>query len=392
METVMRRRALIMTGASFFAFFLFGALEALKGPTLPALLAEMGYSYSAGGTIVTGAYLGFLVACVLAGFISDRLGRKAVLVIAALSYIAGIAGYASANGFVLFAVSFFLVGFAGGAVELGCNYVIVDVQNNPGRYLNLLAFFYGAGAMLAPLYAGRLMGGGRSWRDVYLFLLPAVGLMLLVFIVVRYPVRPGAAADGFAFREIVRVAFTRRMLWVYVVVFAYVAAEIAVATWLVEYLEKFRGVAPDSGAAWLSLFFAGIMAGRFVGSFLVERIGELRIMTACSLLAFACIAIGLAGPGSAVFLLPLSGLFFSVILPTAIAYVSKSHQDHLGPLLGFLLCFIGVGGMAGPWTVGVLNDAAGLRVGLGAAAAFCLLTATALYMLGRGARPARAAG
>lgn len=391
MDAITRRRALIITIGSFIAFFLFGAVEAVKGPTLPALIGEMGYSYSAGGSIVTAAYLGFLIACLVTGYISDRVGRKAVVAIALLAYLAGIAGYASSTSFALFVASFFLVGFGGGAIELGCNHIIIDVQKKPGMYLNLLAFFYGIGAMLAPLYAGGIMRAGGSWRDAYLYLLPATLFMLLFFAVARYPARPDAAANNPDFRAVARVAFTRRMLWVYVLVFAYVAAEIAMATWLVEYLEKFRNVPLDSSATWLSLFFAGIMAGRFVGSFFVERIGELRIMTACSLAALVCIAVGLAGPDSLVFLLPLTGLFFSIILPTAIAYVSKLHKENLGPLLGFLLCFIGVGGMAGPWAVGALNDAAGLRVGLGASAAFCLLITAALFMLGRDPAPERKA-
>ncbi|MDR0361299.1 MAG: MFS transporter [Planctomycetota bacterium] len=378
-----RRRVLIVTIGSFLAFFLFGVLEAVKGPTLPALIGEMGYSYSAGGAIVTSAYFGFLVACLVTGYLSDRIGKKWVLVIAAASYLLGVSGYSSVHGYALFILFFFFVGFAGGAVELGCNYIIIDVQKKPGMYLNLLAFCYGLGAMLAPLYARSVMRGEGGWRGVYWNTLPAVLLMLALFLAVRYPVLAGTGGGGrFDFRALAKVAFTRRMFWVYVIVFAYVAAEIGMATWLVEYLEKRRSVSPQSSAAALSVFFGGIMAGRFVGSFLVDRIGELRIMAACSLLACACIVVGLAGPARLTLLLPLTGLFFSIILPTCIAYVSRLHKGNLGPLLGFLLSFIGVGGMAGPWLIGLLNDAAGIGLGLGASAFFCLLIALALGILG----------
>ncbi|MCC8165870.1 MAG: hypothetical protein LIQ31_06915, partial [Planctomycetes bacterium] len=50
-----RIRIIAMTIGAFLTFFTFGFIDVLKGSTLPAVLDEMGYSYSRGGVIVMAA-------------------------------------------------------------------------------------------------------------------------------------------------------------------------------------------------------------------------------------------------------------------------------------------------------------------------------------------------
>lgn len=65
-----------ITIGSFIAFFLFGFADNLKGPTLPAVLQELHFNYAQGGTLVFGAYFGFLIATLLTGMLADRAGNK----------------------------------------------------------------------------------------------------------------------------------------------------------------------------------------------------------------------------------------------------------------------------------------------------------------------------
>ncbi len=157
-----------ITCGAFLAFFLFGFADNLKGPTFPTLLDDLDFSYSVGGTIVLGAYLGFLVATLLTGPLSDVAGKKVVIFIACGCLFVGMLGYSVVSAFWALAVAMTIIGLGMGALEVGGNLIIVDIhQQGKGRFLNLLAFFHGAGSMLAPLYAGRLLDAGVSWRSIY---------------------------------------------------------------------------------------------------------------------------------------------------------------------------------------------------------------------------------
>lgn len=371
-----------MTAGSFLAFAIFGVIDVLKGSTLSAMLKEMGFSYSTGGIIVMAAYFGFVVSTLSTGVIADYVGRKAVLIIAAVFYIVGMTGYAAAGGIAFFMFSYFCIGFGCGAVELGSNHIIIDVQTrNSGRYLNLLATFYGVGSMLAPLYAGQLFKAGFTWRDIYLFGLAMPVVLLLFFLLARYPTTAASRPGGMDFRLLFKSAFTWKMWLLYILVFAYVASEVCVATWLVEYLLVLREIPMETGAFWLSLYFAGLMVGRFVGSFVVERLGYVRMMIIAVVLSIASIMGGVFGPDGLSFLLPLTGLFFSIILPTATAVVSTIIKVNIGTILGVFFCFVGLGGMAGPWLQGLANDCFGIRIGMTTPAFFCLLMLICLILI-----------
>lgn len=386
-----RARIVVMTIGSFLAFFIFGVVDVLKGSTLSAVLDDMRFSYTRGGLIVMAAYFGFVVATLATGFIADAVGKKAIVILAALFYLGGISGYAAAQTFALFMAAFFLIGFACGSAELGANYIIIDVQrHNPGLYLNLLTSFYGLGSMLAPLYAGAMFRAGLGWRDVYLYSLAAPLLLLAYFLVARYPKMGDAAPSRLDFRQLLRTAFTPTMCWIYVLNFAYVAAEVCIATWLVEYLKVLRSVPIESGSTWLAVYFGGIMAGRFVGGFFVDRIGYVRSMTLAVVACVVCIVAGVYGPGFLVYLLPATGLFLSIILPTATALVSTMKLKNMGAILGLFFCFVGLGGMAGPWIAGVVNDKLGLRPGMMTAAFFCLVMLVSLLRVKKGMAAERA--
>jgi len=374
-----RFRIIAMTIGAFLTFFTFGFIDVLKGSTLPAVLDEMGYSYSRGGVIVMAAYFGFCVASLVTGFIADIRGKKAVVVIACLFYIGGILSYAGAGSMALFIVAFFLIGFACGSAELAGNYIIIDVQRqNPGLYLNLLTAFYGLACMLAPLYAGQLFRAGYSWRDVYTYGLAVPVVLLAYILLARYPQVEGGGPSRLDFRELFRTAFTPTMRWVYVLNFSYVAAEVCIATWLVEYLRVMREMPIESGSTWLSVYFGGIMAGRFVGGFFVDRVGYIKSIAIAIVMCVVCIVVGILGPGHLVFSLAVTGLFLSIILPTATALVSTMGLKNMGAILGLFFFFVGLGGMAGPWIAGVVNDWLGLRAGMGTAAVFCVVMLVSL--------------
>ena len=371
-DSAARRRILMMSLGSFLAFFIFGAVDVLKGSTLSAVLEEMQYSYSRGGLIVMAAYSGFVVASLVAGFIADVVGKKAIVLLAALFFLAGIFCYATSRTFSLFVVAFLCIGFACGSAELGGNYIIIDVQRkNPGLYLNLLTAFYGLGSMLAPLYSSVMFRAGQGWRDIYYYSLAAPILLLAYFLIFRYPDMGRARSARLDFGELFRTAFTPVMCWIYLLNFSYVAAEVCIGTWLVEYVRVMHGIPIEAGSTWLAFFFGGIMAGRFLGGFLVDRVGYLSSMLVAVVLCIVCVLGGISGPLPLACLLPAAGLFLSIILPTATAFVSTMKLKNMGAILGLFFCFVGLGGMAGPWIAGVVNDWLGLRAGMATAAAFC---------------------
>lgn len=385
MQRPSRTIVILLTAGCFLAFFIFGLTDNLKGPTLPAMLEEMNISYGTGGNIFFGQYLGFLIATLFTGLLADRFGLKSVILLAGALMLIGAGGYSSLNTIWLLALSLFILGLGLGGLELGPNALIVSIHHErKGLFLNLMSVFHGLGSMLAPLAAGWLLTMGVFWRTIYHWELFLILAFILYFVLIRFPQKDAQEHEGLDFKQLSKVAFQPSLIWFYISIALYVAVEIGMASWMVTFLQNEQSQSVAESTRALTIFFGTIMLGRFVGGFLVHRIGYLRSILFASIASVVCIAVGLFGPPDLSFFLPLTGLFFSIIFPTITAAVSDRHTKNTNSILGMLFTCAGAGGMVGPWIIGLTSDAFGLQTGFSMNLAFAILMTFAIYVLMKG--------
>jgi fucose permease len=290
-----------------------------------------------------------------------------------------------------------ITGVGLGAIELGANGLIVELHSESrGLYLNLLSTFHGFGSLLVPLYAGWLVNAGFPWQQIY-----ASSVLLAVPLLVVFWPRKGSFSavvirqeeptdssqeqeqDCSYWRTLYRVGFTWRMICFYVLIAAYVAIELSVGAWMMEYLQHERNISVRTSSFYLSSFFVLLMLGRLLGAFVVERVDTLLAVFIAILSSSICVLLGIFGNDSLIVLLPISGFFMSIVFPTVTAAVTKLHVAKTGTILGILFAFGGLGGAFGPWTVGFVSDLAGLKIGLASSLAFSVIALGALLSLKR---------
>ena len=126
-------------------------------------------------------------------------------------------------------------------------------------------------------------------------------------------------------------------------------------------LAGYQGRATWLAAYGISIFFALRAAGRFLGAWMLLRLRWQAAVAVLSGAILACFALSVAmGVDWAVYLLPASGLFMSVIYPTinskGISCVPKA--DH-GAAAGVILFFTCVSAVLAPLAMGAVSDAMG---------------------------------
>jgi fucose permease len=352
----------LLTAGCFLSFFVFGFTDNLKGPTLPAMLAELNISYGTGGNIFFGEYLGFLIATLITGILADRFGLKSVIILAGVFLGIGVGGYSFFQSAILLSGSLFILGMGLGALELGPNAIIVSLHHeHKGLFLNLMSVLHGLGSLLAPLFAGWLLSISVSWRVIYRWDILLIALFVFIFIFLRFPKAEEKAQLDF--RHIPQIAFKGQLPWFYVAITFYVAAEIGIASWLVTFLQEFHNIPVAASNRSMSFFFAMLMIGRLIGGFFVHRVGYLRSILIMTIGSIFCVVAGLFGPKEMAFFLPLTGFFFSIIFPTITAAVSDTHTENGNTILGVLFTFAGLGGVIGPWSMAWGSDLFGLQTG-----------------------------
>lgn len=385
----------MLTIGSVLSLLVFGLFDSLKGSTISSLLGEMELSYSLGGVIVMGQYAGYFAATFLAGRMLDHFGHKRTLVFAGICMLAGVTGYGASSVIPLLLVSIFSIGMGLGTFELsGSNIITVYYPEKKGRYLNILTAIAGIGAIFSPVIVSGLFRVGFSWRMVYYLGLVVLIPVTVYFLLIKNPSPYGTGqtedpADEKTGRGI-PVSFCRYdFLLMYLVNFLYMAAEMGIATWIVEFYMKEGMYSSAEGTKFLSLFYIGITLGRIVGSVFVDRLGRLNSVLLSSAGACLCILMGISGSPALGVCVAASGIFCSVVFPTATAVISGFPEGDSGRVQGFYFACGGLGGMFGPWIMGIMSDHFGIKWGMILGSVFFASIFFALMMLKRNQKQER---
>src|SRR5262249_19602212 len=134
--------------------------------------------------VFTAYFLAWLVVIPPLGFLADRLGRKAVLLVGSLTLTAGLALFSVADGLALACVAQFLNGAGAIVLQIVGVAVLTDLYaEKRGRALNLAVGMVGMVALLSPLLMGELQQRGVHWSWVYRAsaLLPLLAFLVQLF-------------------------------------------------------------------------------------------------------------------------------------------------------------------------------------------------------------------
>src|SRR6185436_4224807 len=143
--------------------------------------------------------------------------------------------------------------------------------------------------------------------------------------------------------------------------FLYVAVESAIYVWMPTLFDGYHGTGEWVAVYSISIFFLLRAGGRFLGAWMLTKLAWQPFLTICSGAILACFAASIAGGVHwAVYALPLSGLFMSVIYPTVnskgISCVPKSEH---GAAAGVILFYTCPSAVLAPLAMGAVSDAMG---------------------------------
>ena len=150
----------------------------------------------------------------------------------------------------------------------------------------------------------------------------------------------------------------RRVAFGVAALFAYVGAEVAIGSMLVNYLQQpaVMGLTAESAGKHLSYYWGAAMVGRFIGAGLLRRVEPGRLLIVFSAINIALIATSMSTTGDvAGWSLIVVGLFNSIMFPTVFALALQGLGERTAEGAG-LLCMAIVGGAIIPLATGHLAD------------------------------------
>jgi len=326
------------------------------------------------------------------GLVTERLGRRRVLTLAAALIAVGLVGLGTAPTWPIFLAAALPGGLGAGLIDGGGNGLFLDLYTTGrGRALNLLHLFFSIGALAAPVTIGILVENGADWRSILVATgLAAIPLAFLFGIVAMPHGRREArgSADAGSLASTTRPAPPRLaapILLLAVAIACYVASEVGVSSWLVRSLEP----APLSTATLaLSLYWAGIAVGRLVSSQLADRFDHRQFTLACAtgLGVFLLGAILVPALPVSIGLFALAGVASGPIFPMIVALGGERYRDRSAAVSGFLGGTAVMGSIIYPPVMGFLSVTVGLTVAMLGNVVRAVACASVLVLVGRSTR------
>lgn len=377
--------------AIILAIYVYGSIAALLGTILPQLGQRFGLDEAQLGYVALLQALGLTIASVAIGPIVDNVGKKTGLVAGLSAITVALLGLAYATGYGAVLGAMLLLGLGGGMLVTGANVLVSDVsEEKRASTLNFLNLFFGLGGLATPFLAANIPAL-NSTQPLCLFLAAVSGLTLLVHTMTAMP--PPSGERGFVLSEAGALLNQPALYLLSLLLFLYVACEVGVWNWLVQYLVKSQGVAENAAQNTLSFGFAlGLLVGRLVVSRILLGVSEIKVTLAASIgmTVTTYAMLQAASPlmaGIAVF---LAGAAMAPVFPTTLAIVGNVFRRMTATAMGIVITSGWVGLAVSSPIIGWVANQSSLKVALlllpGMSVAM-ILTSLALrgHVSGRGA-------
>ncbi|GLU45134.1 Bcr/CflA family multidrug efflux MFS transporter [Allomuricauda sp. NBRC 101325] len=266
------------TGSKYLLVIL-GALMAITSLStdiyLPAM-PQMGLDLKGDIELtITGFLIGFSIAQIVWGPISDKYGRKTPLVLGMVLFIIGSIGCAMSETIVQIMIWRVVQAFGACTGPMLSRAMVRDLfgRTKSAEMLSTLMILMAIAPIVGPLFGGQLLKFS-SWHSIF-WALSVIGVLMLLSTFILKETLPQERRADTSLREAFKkykilLAHSSFMKYTLCVTFYYVGAYAFIAGSPLVYIEHF-GVAPQNYGWLFAVNIVGIMGFSFVNRILIRR-------------------------------------------------------------------------------------------------------------------------
>jgi MFS transporter, FHS family, L-fucose permease len=361
-------------------FFMFGFITCLNDILLPHLKGLFTLNYTQASLVAFCFFGAYFIVSLPAGKLVQRWGYKKGTITGLCITALGCGLFlpaAELQSYPFFLFGLFILASGITIIQVAVNpYIsILGPKETASSRLSLAQAFNSLGTTLAPLFGAALILSSSETttaiekaaavKGPYLLL---AGTLIFLAIILGFMNLPaitaeasGETSDGKKARS--SVWQSRHLVLGAIAIFCYVGAEVAIGSYIVNFLNlpSIMNMPEHEAAKLLAYYWGGAMGGRFIGSVVMRKAGPARILTINAMIAIVLVLLAMMFSGSFAMIAILSiGLFNSIMFPTIFTLAIDDLGEHTAQASG-ILCMAIVGGAVIPLLQGMLADKMGLQ-------------------------------
>ena len=251
----------------------------------------------------------------VSGWLIRKFGTGKVTFYSILLTAIGLVGISFSPNVVVMLICAIIMGYGAGAIDTGLNNFVS--LHYKAQHMNWLHCFWGIGVTVSPMIMSQfLTGESGGWRDGY----RVIAIMQVIFatlVLVTLPKWKKLEAPAQAETEekgdktLIDILKTKGMVTSILSLGLYCSMEFLLGTWGATFIVNTLGLAPDTAALWVSLYYGGIMLGRVIAGFVSMKYSDKSLIRAGIVVSFA---------GMVVLLLPLGATSLAGLLLIGVGF------------------------------------------------------------------------
>ncbi len=319
---------------------------------VPVIMTSVGHTFHLGldaqARLFPASFGGLTLGVLLSGSLSDKLGRKLLLLASIGCFAVGALWFAEAGSFSQIMAAAALAGAGSGSMQTVSNALLSDLfPRRRELALSITQTMFGLGAFLGPFIILTLVHLS-GWESAYR-LMAVIGAILFVGQAMQVVANAKPQAEG------TKVPWTNPLLLlIALAAFLYSGCEVSYWGWVPKYLQS-RSMTTVA-AAVISVFWLAMTFGRAVTGILAARFSSTTLVMLMMSTSAVMGLLTLFGPHTPLILglVALTGLAMAGTYGLLLSLTANMFPADAGAALGLVAAMGGAGGAVLPWLTGYL--------------------------------------
>ena len=260
----------------FIAFIVRGMPDSILGSAWPVIRKDLNLADPKLGVIsfITGGATALM--SLFSSRIFGKLGAAKTALFSVIATAVAMVGFSLSHDFIIMCIWAVPIGLTAGILESELNNFVSLYYGT--KYMNYLHCFYGIGVICSPYFMSLALAGG-DWRKGYIY---SAVLQIAVAVILAFSVpfwgklapldiqsENKTETRTASFSEMLKMR-PLRIMWLILIMTNVI--EYTCSTWGCTYLVEAKGMSEDSAAAKITVFFLGMVLGRFISGVISEKV------------------------------------------------------------------------------------------------------------------------
>lgn len=319
--------------------FLEGSMTIILVAVMAAMARQFGVSEADISVMIALRGFGCMISLPFSGMLSDKLGRRSMILLGAALSLVFFAGMALTPSYMLGLALCFLAGIGHGLMEPSAVALLFDIFPDAGPAMSFSQMFFGGGSALTSFLAALLVQWGLSWK--YLFWGYAVLCLLMLALARAFHAPPmvgGKQTRPPAITYTTQPQFKKEGVLLSAAIFVNSCGCTLLFTWIATYAQQVKGFAQGVSMQMLTGYQTGAVLSALLFAWVLTRVHTTKLMVFNPLVSIALLGAAMLTPSLPVFsvLIFLCGLLlgvtFSLVVTTGGALFSQRSGTASGML------------------------------------------------------------